>query len=129
MDRREFLLTAAAAAAASSAGAQQTNGTSSATTHPPAADPVEELTLADIDAAFADGSLTSLQLTRSYLARIDLLDRHGPNLRSVIETNPRALEIAEKLDVERKAKGARGALHGVPVLIKDNIETSDPMMS
>jgi amidase len=128
MDRRDFLI-AAAAAAASSAGAQQTSATSSATAHPAAAHPIEELTLADIGAAFADGSLTSLQLTQSYLARIDMLDRHGPNLRSVIETNPRALEIAEKLDVERKAKGARSALHGVPVLIKDNIETSDTMMS
>ena len=124
MDRREFLVAAAAAAAT-------TASTSAASAHPPAdpVDPIEELTLADIGSAFADGRLTSLQLTQAYLARIDKLDRQGPNLRSVIETNPRALEIAEKLDAERKTRGSRGPLHGIPVLIKDNVETSDRMMS
>jgi amidase len=124
LDRREFLVAAAAAAAT-------TASTSAASAHPPAdpVDPIEELTLADIGSAFADGRLTSLQLTQAYLARIDKLDRQGPNLRSVIETNPRALEIAEKLDAERKTRGSRGPLHGIPVLIKDNVETSDRMMS
>jgi amidase len=128
MDRREFLV-AAAVVGAATAGAEQTTSTVTATAHPSGIDPFEELTLADISAAFADGRLTSLQLTQSYLSRIDNLDRRGPNLHSVIETNPRALEIAEQLDAERKAKGSRGPLHGVPVLIKDNVETSDRMMS
>src|SRR5207248_824468 len=62
-----------------------------------------------------------------YLARIEAIDRNGPALRSVIEVNPDALTIADTLDQERKTKGPRGPLHGVPVLIKDNIDTSDGM--
>jgi amidase len=116
MDRREFLV---AAAVAATAGAAETTPSSS----------TEELSLADIAAAFANGRMTSQQLTQNYLARIDRLDRRGPNLGAVIETNPRALEIASALDAERKAHGARGPLHGVPILIKDNVETSDHMMS
>src|SRR6204780_2826385 len=117
MDRREFLV---AAVVAGTAGAAETLP---ATSSPP------ELSLADIAAAFADGRLTSLQLTKDYLARIDRLDRHGPNLRGVIEINPRALDIAAELDAPRNSRGPRGPLHGVPVLIKDNVETSDHMMS
>jgi amidase len=126
MDRREFL---AAAVVAATAGAAET---SPATSSPPAHSPpdsIEELSLADIAAAFADGRLTSQQLTKDYLARIDRLDRRGPNLRAVIETNPRALDIAAELDAERNSRGPRGPLHGVPILIKDNVETSDHMMS
>jgi amidase len=128
MDRREFLV---AATAAATAGAEQTTPTPASSTPSAHASPdaVEELSLADIAAAFADGRMTSQQLTQSYLARIDKFDRRGPSLRSVIETNPRALEIASALDAERKSRGVRGPLHGVPVLIKDNVETSDHMMS
>jgi amidase len=125
MDRREFLV-AAAAATTAGAGQISPSSTSAANALP---DAVEELSLADIAAAFADGRMTSLQLTQSYLARIDKLDRRGPSLGSVIETNPRALEIASALDAERKTRGPRGPLHGVPVLIKDNVETADHMMS
>jgi amidase len=121
MDRREFLAAAGVAATAAAA-----NTSSSAS---PTAEPIEELSLADMAAGFADGRLTSLQLTKDYLARIERLDRHGPNLRAVIETNPGALDIAAGLDAERKSRGSRGPLHGVPVLIKDNVETSDHMMS
>jgi amidase len=128
MDRREFLV-AAAVAATTTAGAEQTTPASAGAQSHAAADSIEELSLADIAAAFASGRLTSEQLTKNYLDRIDRLDRHGPNLRSVIETNPRALEIAAALDAERKTRGTRGPLHGVPVLIKDNVETSDHMMS
>ncbi len=77
----------------------------------------------------ADGRITSRGLTRHYLDRIDALDRRGPTLRAVIETNPKALEIAAALDRERDAQGPRGPLHGVPILIKDNIETADRMMT
>ena len=124
MDRREFLV---AAAVAATAGAEASPPVASATHARP--DAVEELSLADIAAAFAEGRMTSQQLTQGYLARIDKLDRSGPGLGSVIEVNPRALEIASALDAERKTRGARGPLHGVPVLIKDNVETSDHMMS
>jgi amidase len=125
MDRRDFLVAAAVAASAaadtsseaSSARAQSSGGS------------LEELSLADIAAAFAEGRLTSHQLTQSYLERIEKLNRRGPNLCAVIETNPRALEIAAALDAERKSRGPRGPLHGVPILVKDNVETSDHMMS
>ncbi|MDP9009741.1 MAG: amidase family protein, partial [Pseudomonadota bacterium] len=126
MDRREFLV---AAAVAATAGAEQTTPSTASPPAPSPSEPIEELTLADIGAAFADGRWTSQQLTQSYLARIERLDRHGPTLRAVIETNPRALEIAAGLDAERKSRGSRGPLHGVPILIKDNVETSDHMMS
>ena len=77
----------------------------------------------------ASGRLTSQSLTRHYLDRIQALDRRGPCLRAVIETNPRAMEIAAALDRERAAQGARGPLHGMPILVKDNIETADRMMT
>src|SRR6202030_4842166 len=99
MDRREFL--AAAAVPAPAAAAPPTPSTANPPPHSPS-DPLEELSLADIGTAFADGRLTSQQLTQSYLARIERLDRHGPTLKAVIETNPRALEIAAGLDAERK---------------------------
>lgn len=90
---------------------------------------VEELTLADIAVAFADGRLTSRRLTQMYLERINSLDRHGPALGAVIEINPHALDIADALDRERQSRGSRGPLHGVPLLIKDNVETADRMMT
>jgi amidase len=85
--------------------------------------------LAHAAAAMATGGLTSQSLTKGYLERIEALDRRGPSLRAVIEINPHALEIASALDEERRAHGSRGPLHGVPLLIKDNIETSDRMMT
>jgi amidase len=127
MDRREFLV---AATAVATAGAEQTTPASTSTSAAHALPgALEELSLADIAAAFTDERMTSQQLTQRYLARIEKLDRRGPSLGSVIEINPRALEIASALDAERKTRGARGPLHGVPVLIKDNVETSDHMMS
>lgn len=88
-----------------------------------------ELSLREIGAALSAGSLTSKQLTQSYLDRIEALNLRGPELRAVLETNPQALEIAAALDDERRSRGPRGPLHGVPVLLKDNIETSDRMMT
>ncbi|HEY2677048.1 MAG TPA: amidase [Steroidobacteraceae bacterium] len=122
MDRRRFLI--AAAAAATAARAQQDPVLPAA---PAGTD--EELSLQDIAAAFDSERLSSQQLTQMYLTRINRLDQQGPELRAVIEVNPRALEIAAGLDAERKARGRRGPMHGVPVLIKDNIETSDRMMT
>jgi amidase len=75
----------------------------------------------------ASGEETARSLAEKYVARIDALDRIGPALRSVLEINPDALAIADALDRERREKGSRGPLHGIPVLIKDNVGTSDRM--
>jgi amidase len=77
----------------------------------------------------ASGRSSSRQITAQYLERIAQLNRRGPQLRHVIETNPEALAIAERLDRERRAKGPRGPLHGIPILLKDNIDTGDRMQT
>ena len=77
----------------------------------------------------AAGRHTARQIAEGYLARIEAIDRSGPTLRSVIETNPDALDIADALDRERREKGPRGPLHGIPILLKDNIDTADRMMT
>jgi amidase len=92
-----------------------------------AVEPSNEQSVAELQAALASGRITSKVLTESYLSRIASIDQQGPALRSVIEVNPDAVSIAEKLDRERKEKGPRGPLHGIPVLIKDNIDTADRM--
>jgi amidase len=79
----------------------------------------------DQQAAMAAGTLTSEALVKAYLARIDAIDRAGPKLNSVLALNPHALADARKLDAERKAGKLRGPLHGIPVLLKDNIESAD----
>jgi len=83
----------------------------------------------DLAARLADGRLTATALTRGCLERIEAIDRQGPALRSVIELNPDALEIAAALDAERAAGKPRGPLHGLPVLLKDNIATADRMQT
>jgi amidase len=90
---------------------------------------MEEATVADLQKRMSAGSLTASALTQRYLERIAAIDKRGPALNSVIELNPDALSIAAALDAERKAKGPRGPLHGIPVLIKDNIDTADRMMT
>ena len=79
----------------------------------------------DQQAAMAAGTLTSEALVKAYLARIEAIDRTGPKLNSVLALNPHALADARKLDAERKAGKLRGPLHGIPVLLKDNIESAD----
>jgi amidase len=93
----------------------------------PAAFPFAEATIDELQARMAAGTLTARELTAAYLARIAAVDRAGPMLNSVIELNPDALKIADRLDAERKVGRVRGALHGIPVLIKDNIATADGM--
>jgi len=88
---------------------------------------LEEVTIAELQDGLKSGKYTARSLTEEYLARIDALDRHGPSVNSVIEVNPDALDIAEKLDRERKEKGSHGPMHGIPILIKDNIDTADRM--
>ncbi len=88
---------------------------------------LEETTIGDLLDGQKSGKYTARTIVEKYLARIEEIDRHGPGLRSVLEINPDAVAIAEALDRERNEKGMRGPLHGIPVLIKDNIDTSDKM--
>ncbi|PEA54936.1 amidase [Bacillus pseudomycoides] len=87
----------------------------------------EELTITKIQEALEDGKLTSRDLVMYYLYRIANYDKAGPNINAILEINPDAIFLAESLDYERKKKGKRGPLHGIPVLLKDNIETGDKM--
>jgi amidase len=89
----------------------------------------DEATISQLRSAMLAGRLTAAALTRQYLGRIGEVDQRGPKLNSVIELNPDAVSIAEALDRERKERGPRGPLHGIPVLIKDNIATHDKMMT
>ncbi len=88
---------------------------------------LDEATVVDLQEGMESGRLTARSITELYLARIEALDRQGPELGSIIETNPQALEIADALDAERQTNGPRGPLHGRPVTIKDNIDTADQM--
>ena len=90
---------------------------------------LDEVTIGDLQAKMKSGEHTSRAITEKYLARIQEIDKQGPTVNSIIELNPDALEIADSLDRERKQKGLRGPLHGIPVLIKDNIDTADKMMT
>jgi amidase len=96
---------------------------------PPAAFELDEMTIADLQAAMTSGKYSAHSIAKKYLERIDDIDKHGPMVNSVIELNPDALTIASEMDRERKAGRVRGPLHGIPVLIKDNIDTHDRMMT
>jgi amidase len=131
--RRSVLGAGLAAAASSALGTRaQRNpvprGTDAAQTKPLAKPfPFEEMTIRIMDEGLVAGRFTSRQITEAYLARIEGLDRNGPMLRSVLEINPDALQTADELDKERREKGDRGPLHGIPILIKDNLDTADKM--
>ena len=90
---------------------------------------LNEVTVDELQARMAKGELTSKKITQKYLDRIKAIDKNGPALNSVIEVNPDALAIAAQMDAERKAGKVRGPLHGIPVLIKDNIDTGDKMLT
>ncbi|MCY4628674.1 MAG: amidase [Acidobacteria bacterium] len=132
MNRRAFLRTTAAG------GAGLTANLACA---PPAAEPppgagaqgeippfeLDEITADDLQGMMESGEHTARSITEAYLGRIEAMDRQGPELRSMIEINPDALEIADELDAERQANGPRGPLHGIPVALKDNLDTHDRM--
>ena len=88
---------------------------------------VAEKSIAQLQADLGSGAVTSVQLVEAYLTRIAEIDDAGPTLNAVIVTNPEALAQARALDAERAAGRVRGPLHGIPILLKDNIETADPM--
>ena len=104
----------------------KSDSSSAANPSPPAFE-LAELTIADLQSGMALGRYNAHSLAKKYLDRIDDVDKHGPAINAVIELNPDALSIANELDKERKAKGPRGPLHGIPVLVKDNIDTHDRM--
>ncbi|MCF2487196.1 amidase [Dyadobacter sp. CY347] len=90
---------------------------------------LSEMTVAQMQDGMKKGTLTSRAITKSYLDQIALLDRNGPKINAVIEINPDALAIAEAMDAERKKGRLRGPMHGIPILIKDNIDTKDKMQT
>src|SRR2546428_5005356 len=90
---------------------------------------LDEATIADLQQRMASGRDTARSIAEKYLARIDAVDRSGPALHSVIEINPDALAIADRLDTERRSGQTRGPLHGIPILLKDNIATADRLMT
>ncbi|WP_434300764.1 amidase [Corallococcus exiguus] len=127
LSRRTLL---GAAAAVTGALAARDARAATPTAAAPGAFALEEATVAELRAGLESGKHTARGLTEAYLERIRALDRTGDlPLCSVIELNPDALTLADALDAERKAKGARGPLHGIPVLIKDNIATADKMQT
>jgi amidase len=90
---------------------------------------LDEITIGDLQEGMKSGKYSARTIAEKYLERIEAIDKRGPVINSVIETNPDAIAIAEALDKERKEKGPRGLLHGIPILIKDNIDTGDRMMT
>jgi len=90
---------------------------------------LDEASLVTLQLGLKSGEYNSIKLVELYLSRIEAIDRHGPSLNAVIEINPDAAAIADQMDAERKAKRPRGPLHGIPVLIKDNIATADKMQT
>jgi amidase len=93
----------------------------------PAPFPLEEATIRELQEGMASGRYTARSLVEAYLARIEAMDRQGPELRAMLDLNPDALAIADSLDAERRAGHVRGPLHGIPVVVKDNVDTADRM--
>ena len=131
--RRKFLqsaITAGATAAAYPAlGAAREITTAKPVTPEVKPFELDEITIPELQEGMKSGKFTARVLVEKYSTRIDEIDKRGPAVNAVIELNPEAAAIAEALDQERKGKGPRGPLHGIPVLIKDNIDTADRMMT
>ena len=132
MDRRTFIGTTAAGGAGlamTSACAPSASDSPTGAQTPDEIPPFEfdEVTVDDLQRMMEAGEHTARSITQAYIERIEAMDRQGPELRSMIEINPDALEIADELDAERRASGPRGPLHGIPVALKDNLDTHDRM--
>ena len=131
MNRRAFLQTTAAGAAGLTAGAACAPPGDEASSDDGAqgvpAFEFDEVTVPDLQRMMESGEHTARSIAEAYIARIEALDRQGPELRSMIEVNPDALQIADELDAERAAGQVRGPLHGIPVALKDNLDTHDRM--
>lgn len=129
MKRRDFIINSVVAGVALGTQACHTDSKPDAVSHQPIAKEFElsEVNIPYLQSQMEQGVLTSEKITRLYLERIELLDQSGPQVNAVIELNPKAIEIAVLLDKERKEGKVRGPLHGIPVLIKDNIDTGDQM--
>ncbi len=130
-DRRSFLAAGVAGgmlAISPTVGAPaiHSQGTATAPT-PELSCELNELSIAELQQGMESGRFTARSLVEQYLARIEAIDRNGPHLASVIEVNPDALAWADQADAKRKAEGSCGPMHGIPVLIKDNIDTADKM--
>ena len=132
MNRREFLSTSVFAGGAYSVSAAQSDLPDNPVEAPGFQSPtfaLEEVTVAELQSRIKKRELTSEEIVKLYLERIEQVDRQGPALSSVLEVNPDALAIARTLDAEHRGKGPRSPLHGIPVLLKDNIDTSDKMQT
>ena len=137
--RRAFLHTALVGGAATTLTPLYAAGRAARDITPPLPAPVpspnikpfelDEITIPELQDGMKSGKFTARSLAEKYLGRIDEIDKRGPAVNAIIELNPDALAIAAGLDDERKAKGPRGPLHGIPVVIKDNIDTADRMMT
>ncbi|MYG19592.1 MAG: amidase, partial [Gemmatimonadales bacterium] len=136
MDRRTFLGTGVAAGALLSLGGCAPRGDDSPSGSGGSADQtsgdvpdfaLDEITIDEVHAGMRSGEYTCRSITQMYLERIEALNRQGPRLFAVLETNPDAIEIADELDREFQASGPRGPLHGIPILLKDNVDTADGM--
>ncbi len=137
MDRRDFLsLSSIAGISALRRKKKKKKGKAAAPPTPPppnrvqiAAGVLDEVTVPELQSRQRQKLVTAERLTEIYLSRIEAIDRSGPTLRAVIEVNPEALALARALDAEFRVKGPRSPLHGMPVLIKDNIDTGDSMQT
>ncbi len=136
MNRRKFILSTSVAAAASTVLASASFPLQAKEKIKSVSDEVidddfdlNEITIDELQERMSSGKLSSKKITEMYLKRIAKMDKQGPTLNAVIELNPDALEIAEQMDEERKNGKIRSRMHGIPVLIKDNIDTGDKMMT
>ena len=129
VNRRQFIVSTVLGGAGIATGCsapENARGAFESTGEIPAFE-LDEVSVAELTDLMAAGEMTSRSITELYISRIARLDRNGPELRTIIEANPDALEIADRLDVERRTVGPRSPLHGIPVLVKDNIGTADRM--